>query len=403
VRTGWFIAVTILGPLGMVVLLVVPAWLAVRSGDEKVVIQVIDRTGAGMFDQLVMNAAELRASLDLQQERPEADEALLLQRIRDKRINGFLILPRDLLTGGAATYRGDNATNMRLTFDLTQSLQLAALGIRAHAAGISDETFASLATPAIKVIAVHDTGRGETKSPEASLVAGIAVMFLVYFAILFYAVNVMRGVMQEKASRVVEIIVSAVKPAELMLGKIIGVGAVGLLQFAIWAAIALALVRFRGEVLGLFGIAGASVELPPLDLVDVLVILTDFVLGFFFYASLYAAVGAVVNSDEEGQQLQMPVMMLLLIPVLCFQLVANDPRGGAAQILTMVPFSSPVLMPMRYLLGGATPAELTLSLAILIVSTAVSVVAAGRIYRVGILMVGKRPSLAELARWIRYS
>jgi ABC-2 type transport system permease protein len=228
-------------------------------------------------------------------------------------------------------------------------------------------------------------------------------MFILYMAILLYAVNVMRSVVLEKTSRVVEIVVSAAKPRELMLGKIIGVGGVGVFQLVIWAAIALVLFRYRGELLGLFGVPGAAgFELPPLTPGDIAVVLAYFLGGFFFYASLYAAIGAMVNSDQEAQQAQTPVVILLVIPVVCVQLVAGDPRGAAAEVLTLVPFSSPILMPMRWVLGGARATDLALSLALLLAATAVVVWLAARIYRVGILMYGKRPTLRELGRWIRY-
>ncbi len=133
------------------------------------------------------------------------------------------------------------------------------------------------------------------------------------------------------------------------------------------------------------------------------VILVYFALGYFLYAALYAAIGAMVNSDQDAQQAQTPVVMLLILPVVCVQLVAGNPRGPIAQVLTLIPFSSPILMPMRYLLKGTTPLELALSMAILLVTLLAAVWVAGRIYRIGILMYGKRPSLRELGRWIRYS
>ena len=132
-------------------------------------------------------------------------------------------------------------------------------------------------------------------------------------------------------------------------------------------------------------------------------LLNVLLIGFFFYASLYAAIGAMVNSEQEAQQAQTPVILMLMVPMICVQLVANDPRGGSAQLLTLLPFSAPILMPMRYLLGGATGGEVAVSLLILALSTWVVAVLSARIYRVGILLYGKRPSLRELGRWIRYS
>jgi ABC-2 type transport system permease protein len=215
--------------------------------------------------------------------------------------------------------------------------------------------------------------------------------------------NVMRSVVQEKTSRVVELMVAAAKPRALMAGKIIGVGAVGLLQLAIWLGMAYLTIQYREHVLGVFGVEGSGgFAIPPLRPSEIAIALAYFLFGYFFYAALYAAVGAMVSSEQEAQQAQTPVILLLIIPMTCMQLVANDPRGSTAELMTMLPFSSPILMPMRYLLGGASVLQLVLSLAILIASTAIVVAIAARIYRVGILMYGKRPSLRELARWLRY-
>ena len=196
--------------------------------------------------------------------------------------------------------------------------------------------------------------------------------------------------------------IAAAKPRALMYGKIGGVGAVGLLQIVLWVAMTVVTMTYRGAILGAFGVEAASWSIPPLAAVDVLVVILYFVLGYFFYASIYAAIGAMVSSEQEAQQVQMPITLLLIIPVLSAQLVVSDARGGAAQALTLVPFSSPVLMPMRWLLGGASTGELVASLAILAASTLVTARLAAKIYRVGILMYGKRPSLRELLRWLRY-
>ncbi len=144
----------------------------------------------------------------------------------------------------------------------------------------------------------------------------------------------------------------------MMAGKILGVGGAGLRQISIWLLVGGFALAYRDQMLGLFGVSGGGSMLPPLRPRRVLVIFAFFVLGFFFYSSMYAAVGAMVSSEQDAQQAQMPVTMLLVIGMVCDdQLVADDPRGHAAALLTMVPFWSPMLMPMRYLLGGATAAR----------------------------------------------
>jgi ABC-2 type transport system permease protein len=387
----------------MAALMLLPAWLGKRAADDKVVVEAVDRSGRGLTTAINAAVPMFGGKLELREVPPTTSEAELLERIRSRAIQGYLVIPPDVLDAGEVVYRGDNATSFAFQIRLNQLLNAAVMGERARRAGLDAGQVVSLLRP-VEVDAKQTTGEGKAKSATESYLVGIAVMLILYMAILLYAVNVMRSVVQEKTSRVIEIVVSATKPRSLMLGKVIGVGCVGLLQLSIWAGVGLLLIALRGQILGAFGVSGAEgFAMPPLAVGDAALSLLYFLLGYFFYSSLYAAIGAMVSSDQEAQQAQTPVVLLLIIPVACVQLVANDPRGGAAQLLTMIPFSSPVLMPMRYLLGGATPAEVALSLGILALSMAGAVVLAARIYRVGILMVGKRPTLRELARWIRYS
>lgn len=403
VRSKWFIAITLLGPVIMTVITVVPAWLGARAALETVRIQVVDQSGHNLFPGIVRSAAGFEMPFDFESVSPDIDEKVLLGRIRDEKINGFLFIPKGVLEGEKAIYRGDNATSIRVGVQLQGALYAAARDARALAAGVDPAIINRFNWPKVELEARHDTGRGQASKAQESFLVGYVVMFVLYVSILIYAVNVMRSVVLEKTSRVIEIVVSATRPSSLMFGKVIGVGSVGLLQLAIWALMALLLFRYRGELLGAFGVEGGDLELPPLSLVDVAVILAYFALGYFLYAAIYAAIGAMVNSDQDAQQAQTPVVLLLILPVVCVQLVAGNPRGPIAQVLTLIPFSSPILMPMRYLLKGATPMELALSMGILLASLLAAVWVAGRIYRIGILMYGKRPSLRELGRWIRYS
>lgn len=418
VRTWWFVIVTLLGPIGMAGIIVVPAWLSVESAKKGVHIQVIDATQR--IDQDVLDVAialtkthyelellplapaDLSAMAEHGGALPEHLEKQLRKRILDREIDGFLVIPADAFDGGTAMYNGVNATSQIVKARLFEVLYRAVLSIRVKDLDIDPDVVKKL-LQAVSVETKQDTGEGEVTSGQSTFIIGYTVMFILYMAILLYAVNVLRSVVQEKTSRVVEILVSAVKPRALMLGKILGVGSVGLFQLSIWATIALLLIRYRAQVLGLFGVSGAgSFDIPSLTVGAVILVLTYFLLGYFFYSALYAAIGAMVNSEQEAQQAQTPVVILLIIPVVCVQLVANDPRGHIADVLTMIPFSSPVLMPMRYLLGGASTLDLVFSLFILLLSMYVAVFLASRIYRVGILMYGKRPSLREVARWIRY-
>jgi ABC-2 type transport system permease protein len=402
VRTKWFVIVTILGPVGLLVLTLLPAYLGKKAAEERVAIAVVDRSGHALTAALAEAAPALGANLALEEVAADTAEEVLRGRIRDQQIQGYLVIPPDVMDSGVVLYRGDNATNFGLQIRLQGVVTIAVQHKRASGIGLSIPQRIALLRQ-VPIDTKHTTGEGEAKSAVESYLVGLVVMMILYMAILLYAVNVMRSVVQEKTSRVVEIIVSATRPSSLMAGKVLGVGSVGLLQLAIWAAAALLLVKARGGVLGLLGVTGVPAELPfSIGASDVALILGYFLGGYFFFASLYAALGAMVNSEQEAQQVQTPVVLLLVVPVVMSQLVASDPRGAAAEILTLLPFSSPVLMPMRWVLDGASWVDVVVSLGILAGSTAGVVYLAARIYRVGILMYGKRPSLRELGHWLRY-
>jgi ABC-2 type transport system permease protein len=396
VKTKWFAIITAIGPLFMIGLLVVPILLATMGGGAKV--QIVDHTGK-VADLIKTSLEKDQWTVTVLAEAPPQE--VLLSRIRDKTINGFLIIPADALKDGKPEYQGDNATNQTSVAQLKSATYRSIIYARATALGLDNQKLEDMLKP-VDVETHHSTGEIAEASGAATFLLGYAVMIILYMAIVLYAVNVMRSVVQEKTNRVTEIMVAAAKPRALMFGKIIGVGGVGLAQLGLWLAMAVAMIHFREPILGLFGVT-KSVTLPPLAIGDAIVILACFLLGFFFYASLYAAVGAMVSSDQEAQQAQVPITLLLIITMMCMQLVANDPRGGTSAILTLVPFSSPILMPMRWLLGGASTLDVVLSLSVLTAATWAVAILSARIYRVGILMYGKRPGLRELLRWLRYS
>jgi ABC-2 type transport system permease protein len=412
VRTKWFLIVTILGPIGMVTAIVLPAYLGVKSAKEGLRVELLDRSGRDIGKQINVDAESNGVSLSIKSvtasevcpagECVEGEPiAALEKRIRDEKIDGYLVLPSDVLEGGTAIYYGDNASSPLISHGLREVVHFAVFRTRGGDLGLDDLSITSLFGK-VNFETQQTTGQGKATSGRASFYVGYAVMFVLYISILLYAVAVLRSVIQEKSNRVVEIVVSSIKPLPLMLGKVVGVGSVGLLQLTAWGIMATLLVIFREEVLGLFGVSGAGAfEVPSLGVNDLLVILVYFLFGFFFYAAMYAAIGAMVNSEQEAQQAQTPVMLLLIVPVLCVQIVAGDPRGSVAEVLTQIPFASPILMPMRYLLDAVELPEMLLSLTILLLSLIGAVFVAAKVYRVGILSYGKKPSMKELWRWIR--
>jgi ABC-2 type transport system permease protein len=404
VKSKWFVVMTLIGPIGMIAMIVIPALIASRS-TAGTRVDIVDRTGklaqplktALEADHVKWRIGIAEPTTPSSSEPDAAEEG----KIRRNEINGYISIDRDALEDGKIVYRGDNASSQAVNLLLRQTVNAVVREERGKRLGLTEEQRRSLAKP-VNFDPQHTTGEKEASSGFGAFGLAYILGFILYMVITIYGINVMRSVVQEKTSRVMELMVAAVKPRSLMAGKILGVGAAGLIQIGVWLAIGAVMLAYRDEVLGAFGIAGGGQALPRLTADEIAVILAYFVGGYFFYSAMYAALGAMVSSDQETQQVQLPVTMLLVIGVLCLTMISNDPRGSSAATMTLIPFWSPILMPMRYVLGGASLGEVALSLGILGLSTAVVVRAAAKIYRVGVLLYGKRPSLKELIRWLRY-
>jgi ABC-2 type transport system permease protein len=253
------------------------------------------------------------------------------------------------------------------------------------------------------------TDRGRGGSSAARIALALAIAFLLYITIVLHGQSVLRGVLEEKQSRVAEVVLSSVRADVLLAGKVLGVGAVGLTQTVIWIAgtalvsayLAPSLPRGPSGVSGADATAAMSAFDLPVGIVLLFVLF--FLLGYIFYSALFAAVGAMVNDEREAQQALQPVIILLVASAIFIQPVAFNPTGTLARVTSILPFSSPIIMPMRMSITSVPPGEIAASILGLIVGCVAAVWVAARIYRVGLLMYGKRPSARELMRWIRYA
>jgi ABC-2 type transport system permease protein len=225
-----------------------------------------------------------------------------------------------------------------------------------------------------------------------------ALLFFLYMSVLFYGLFVMRGVIEEKQSRIVEIVISSVKPTQMMLGKVVGIGLVGLTQIGIWALTTAGLSLFGATM---FPSQAAKIPSIPMSMLVYFVLF--FVLGFFLYATLYAMVGSMVSSEEDAQQMQFPVTLLIVVPMMILGLVMSNPNSTSSIVLSMVPFFAPALMMLRIAVINPPVWQVILSMVIMVVTILGFLWVAAKIYRVGILMYGKRPSIAELGRWLRHT
>jgi ABC-2 type transport system permease protein len=407
VRTKWFIISTVLGPVFLIAVSVLPAVLATQGSGPRT-IAIVDEGSGGLAERVVTQFGtgnKFIVSLVKVDER-SLNSALdtLTSAVQSKRLDGFLLLKPATLETGKFEYRGRNVASIRDMQMLEIALRQTVVIERLTRRGI-DPAVVEEAQARIQVETKRITKRGATgETGEATFILAYFVGFVLYMMIFLYAVNVMRSVIEEKQTRIIEVLVSSMRPFELMLGKVIGVGGVGLFQCAIWGASALVLLAYGQALFGLLHITpeqAAAVKFPVIGAGFVVVTLVYFLFGYVIYSALFAVVGASVNTEAEAQQAQMPVTMLLVMAIIMFPAILQEPGGKLAVAMGMIPFFSPIIMPIRSAASEVPPMEVALSLAILVLSTFATVWIAARIYRVGILMYGKRPSVREMIRWAR--
>jgi ABC-2 type transport system permease protein len=255
----------------------------------------------------------------------------------------------------------------------------------------------------MKSIKWDDSGKETQTSSDFAAAIGMIFTFLIYMFIFVYGAMVMQGVMEEKTNRIVEVIISSVKPFDLMMGKLIGIGLVGLTQFGIWMVVILGPlflgtlflsdIQILQQVTSLFG----AVSMAEICIYFVVF----FVGGYLMYASLFAAIGAMVDSQEDTQQFMMPITIIILFAFYAGFFSVQNPDGPLAFWTSMIPLTSPIVMMVR-LPFGIPWWEKLLSISLLIATVILFVKLTAKIYRTGILMYGKKPTYAEIIKWLRY-
>ena len=399
VRTKWFWVGTILGPLLMIGIIAFQILLAGRSGGERH-IAIVDATTTGFGQRLVtqLGAAVPRFHPTRVAASSGAD-SMLLREVEQKQLDGFLLVSDSLLDYGVAEYRGSNVSSIADKEQLEGTLHRLVFAARLERHGI-DTLLVKQADIPLRIATNKISGRKLTgESGAQSFMVGFGMAVLLFVAILIYGVNVMSSVLEEKTTRVVEVLISSLRPFQLMVGKVLGAGAVGLVQLTVWVGSARLLSGAKYRVAG--AAAGAGFTFPNIPTTTLLVFVLYFLLGYFLYAAIYAAVGAMSSTESEARQAQVPVQLLLMIPYVSFFALLNDPNSSLAVWMTLIPFWSPFATPVRW---GATPIpviQMVASIGFLVAAVLVVTWLAARIYRVGILMTGKRPNLKEMVRWIR--
>ena len=417
VRSNWFIATTLLAPLLFVGIAFLPAALTFfGSGDDVRTVAVADETGA-LLAHLEAEVKDSSYQFVAAQEPADSMQAA----VRAGRYDGYLVLPVSLLGGsrGRATYYSVESGGLLAGERLEDYVSRAVRQERLDAEDASPEVRAALETD---VTVQRRTLTEEGEEADGGLVfamAGYFMGFLIYMTVLIYGSLVMNSVIEEKTSRVVEVVVSSVRPFQLLMGKVLGLGAVGLAQMLVWGGLAFAGLAFGGRLIAAF-LDPADLSLPAgaseqalLEAADIAIpsvpaslfvwFILFFLGGYLLYASLYAAIGSAVEQQQDAQSLVFPLTLLVIIPILFIGYLVEAPNAMLSVVRSMVPFFSPILMIVRAAVVAVPFWQIALAFVLLVGAFVGAIWLSSRIYRVGILMYGKKPSLRELARWVRYA
>lgn len=401
VRKKSFWVMALLGPVFFAAVFLMPILMTGGGGVKRVVVLDRSTTALGAVVAARLDATSRFLVVGRVPDRPGVEDSLA-REVGLKRIDGFVLLSDSLTETGVAEYRASNVSSLEDIALLRETLGRLAERVRLERAGV-DPTV--VANAQIRVsLQTRKITRGRTTGESAGQSFSLAyfMMLILYVALLLYGVQVMGSVIEEKASRIIEVLISSLKPFQLLLGKLLGVGAVSLVQFAIWGVSGRLLLSQRASLM-----AGGEREVaeifqvPHVSGATALVFIAFFLGGFFLYSAMFAAVAATCSTEQEARQSQAPVSILIMIAFFgSFATLAN-PESRLAVTLSLVPFTSPIATPARWAAGNLTWLDVSTSLALLVAGTVVVMWIAARIYRVGILMTGKRPNLREIVRWVR--
>ncbi len=363
VRRKSFWVMAMLGPVFFAAVFLAPVLLSQRGGVKRLV--VVDRTTTGFGRVVAARLDSTRGFIVVRTLRgaPGLEDSLQ-DEVGERRIEGFLLVSDSLLEAGTAEYRASNVSSLKIA-----------------------------------------RGRTTGESAGQSFALAYFMMVTLYIALLLYGVQVMGSVIDEKTSRIVEVLVSSVRPFQLLFGKVLGVGAVSLLQFLIWGVAGRFLLGRRAALLSRTPGGGQDIgqvfQVPHLSVATACVFVAFFLGGFFLYSAMFAAVAAMSSTEQEARQSQAPVTVLIMIAFFSSFATLANPESRLSVTLSLVPFTAPIATPARWAAGNLTWIEVATSFVLLVVGTIAVTWVAARIYRVGILMTGKRPNLKELVRWVR--
>ncbi len=417
---------TLVGPLLIGLVFLAPIMIMEMSDDEEKLIKVVDE--AHLFRE------DIPKSKKILFERDTMPIETAKKIFDSEKYTALLYIPSNILTPPhKAILYSEKQANIEITSAVERLLQKEIENAKMIANNINEEMLESIRTR-VDVNAVKITETGEQKSSAGIVsIVGIVSSLVIYMFIFLYGAMVMRGVIEEKTSRIVEVIISSVKPFQLLMGKIIGIAMVGLTQFILWVALSLLVTTAVQSIFldkdlltqkteQINSISGHTIDennpvssggneeivaeifdsLSSINFIHVfLVFIFYFLGGYLLYSALFGAIGAAVDNETDTQQFMLPITVPLILGIVVAQSIISNPDSSLAFWFSIIPFTSPVVMMVR-LPFGVPLSELLLSMSLLVLGFLFTTWIASRIYRVGILMYGKKVSYKELGKWLFY-
>jgi ABC-2 type transport system permease protein len=413
VKTKGFIIGTLVFPVLVLIMMFLPA-VFMRMGNEgKRQIAVVDLTGR-LLDPLQKTVTETKTDSE---GKPlftlvpitagaatlESEKQKLNARVLNGELDAYLVLAPDIFDSSRFELYAKNVSNFQFNESLGGMVTSVVSKIRLNESGLDPELVKKLDRNVRASTFKVGAAGAKKESGELAFLISYIMVFMIYFVLVFYGTYVMRGVIEDKSSRVVEVLLSSARPHEIMAGKILGIGAAGLIQMSVWALVLLFASTYGIMMAKQLAPGANGLPIPSISPWTLLAFVVFFLIGFFIYSAIFAALGSVGNAESEMQNLQWWAMAPIMMGFFLMFAIGKNPEGTLAVVTSLFPLFSPILMMYRISVQAVPLYQVIVCIALCLLSIAGLVWFAGRIFRVGILMYGKRPTLPEVLKWIKYS
>ncbi len=384
-----FIIMTLLGPILFGAITIIPSYFAIKSSEpeENAVIAVY-----GEEVQVLNRLEELLLKKDLILQRVYSiDEGK--QLVIDEKCKGFAIIPNNIIMVESLDYYSSTGTDFQYSEEVEKGLRAYVYSLKKTELGLSIKDSEWLSKRInINSKKLSDDGEVDDSSFESVLIVSMVISILIMMTVLIYGLSAARSVLAEKTTKTIEILLSSVKPFKILLGKVLGAGIAGLLQFSVWIIMALIVVKFALPYIDL------DIPMDLFSTQNIISIFIFFLLGFFFYIFIYAAIGANVENEQNLGQVQIPLQLVLMMPMMISTAIISNPNGALAKFLSYLPFTSPSVMSIRMMIDSPGTLMVSISMGILLLSLILVLFGSAKLFKIGILTKGKKINFLQFVK-----